>query len=146
MLSATAAEHKTRKHGALSQEQQDRRAEGREILSAAGLAARAKKSCREVSAPAVDPTAAARVSATVASLAATLKEVEETKAKLMAAGRRLASAKGDVAGAVLQTKNIQSESYGDWGYWEERHAKSREHGETYEWYTGYPNEALREVG
>ena len=92
------------------------------VLSGAGLAAKAKED-----------------------LAATLKVRNDVLAAKAAIGKMLADAQRDLAGAVAEAKNLKPESYGDSRYWEERHAKSRERGDTYEWYTGYPEEALQEV-
>ena len=74
-----------------------------------------------------------------------MKEVEEALAAKTAAERVVAGARGGLAGAAEETKNLKPWSYSDSQYWEQRHAKSRESNETYEWYTGYPEEALREV-
>ncbi|CAM9958554.1 unnamed protein product [Ectocarpus sp. 4 AP-2014] len=53
-----------------------------------------------------------------------------------------AAAKAAVATAA---RSLNPKSYGDAVYWEERHAKSRASGETFEWYTGYPDEALQKA-
>lgn len=50
-----------------------------------------------------------------------------------------------VAAGVREVEDLRPQSYGDSAYWEKRHAKGRRDGETYEWYTEYPAEALQEV-
>lgn len=49
------------------------------------------------------------------------------------------------AAAATAARSLNPKRYGDADYWEERHAKSRASGETFEWYTGYPDEALQKV-
>ena len=116
------------------------RASARSVLSGAGLAAKAKKPDlkRGVQQDAVSTAAK--------DLAAAVKERDEALAATVAARRAVADARGGLAGAAGETRNLKPACYGDSRYWEQRHAKSREGGETYEWYTGYPEEALREVG
>ncbi|CAM9589057.1 unnamed protein product [Scytosiphon promiscuus] len=66
----------------------------------------------------------------------------EKKRELIA---RLSDIRAAAACAFGDAARSAPESYGDSDYWEERHARSRENDETYEWYTGYPGEALRKA-
>lgn len=59
--------------------------------------------------------------------------------------RRATSAWADVDRAARDAMNLSPKSYSNSAYWERRHAKSRDSGQTYEWYTSYPDEALRKV-
>lgn len=118
------------------------RASARSVLSGAGLAAKAKKPDLKRGVQHQQDA----VSTAAKDLAAAVKERDEALAATAAARRAVADARGGLAGAAGETRNLKPACYGDSRYWEQRHAKSREGGETYEWYTGYPEEALREVG
>lgn len=63
---------------------------------------------------------------------------DESNEELAAQIRAYASALGEM-------KGLDPGRYGDAAYWEERHAGDRRTGHTYEWYTDYPEEALRQV-
>lgn len=112
----------------------------RRLLSVAGLVAKANDKQRAGVAAALAEVAAAQadVAAAEAQVAADRKRREEMTAKAVAARAAAAS-------AAMETMSLKPESYSDSGYWEQRHAKSQEGDETYEWYTGYPDDALREV-
>lgn len=101
----------------------------RRVLNVAGLATTTKAN---------DKQQLADIAAAAADIAAARKRQEEAAAKT-------AATRAAVASAAVEAMNLKPESYGDSGYWEQRHAKSREEDETYEWYTGYPDDALREV-
>lgn len=114
------------------------RAIARSVRSVAELATKANDKRRAGASAALAPARAAALAAAVADVAAARKRREETAANM-------AAARAAVASAAVETMNLKPESYSDSGYWEQRHAKSREGDETYDWYTGYPDEALREV-
>lgn len=137
-----AEKQKTKKNKAakvegVKEKQAESKAESKEstrrLLSVAGLVDKDKdeQQARLTAAQAAKAAAEARV-------AADLKRIEEMTAKNVAARAALAS-------AAMEAMSLKPESYSDSGYWEQRHAKSREGDETYEWYTGYPDDAMREV-
>lgn len=83
--------------------------------------------------------------ATLADISAASADVAAAREATEKAIANAAAARTDAARAIGDATRLSPESYSDAGYWEERHAKSRESDETYEWYTGYPDEALRKV-
>lgn len=55
------------------------------------------------------------------------------------------AARAAVATCLQKVTALTADRYGDPAYWEERHAKGRRDEATYEWYTDYPDAALRQV-
>lgn len=123
------------KFEASNQKKAESSALSRSVLSCAGLTPKAKN----------DRRSQGETSAACAEYAAALSGREAALAASVAAERALAGARGALAGAAEEARSLKPESYGDPRYWEQRHAKNREEDETYEWYTGYPEEALRQV-
>lgn len=84
-----------------------------------------------------------------ASIQSVLGGMKAAQADMAAARLRMAQATEAHAAAEAAAANaaqsLNPKSYDDADYWEERHAKSRDSGETFEWYTGYPDEALQKV-
>lgn len=123
---------KVKKH---QEDQAETRARSRSVMNGAGLSAKARDERRTDKA----------MSAAVLEHAVAFKGQRDALKAHAAARRAVEGARGDLAGAAMEARNLKPEGYSDSRYWEQRHAKSREGDETYEWYTGYPEEALREV-
>lgn len=126
-----AVRNKASKHQKRDEEKAEGRARTQSVLSQSQGAAKGGR---------IDKLSAARAAIyqAAATVAANLEGHKQASA-------RVAAARADVARAAADAVRLTPKRYGDSDYWEERHAESGKNDETYEWYTGYPDKALRKV-